>query len=218
MRRVRPVCPVAVAVAAAGAIAGCSGSSNEGSPPPTISSTPSHHHHHPTATPSPSVTVTVTTSSPPPASLSPTTPQAVTACATSQLSLSLGQSQGAAGTTYTPIVLTNQGSVSCRLTGYPGVSFLDASGAQVGPSAARTSGHVRTVTLSAHGSASAMLQQSEPGNYPRSSCKPKQAKALEVYPPDQTAALTATDHVEVCSTSTGRTGISPMQPGTDPQP
>ena len=138
-------------------------------------------------------------------------------CTTGQLRLSLGHPNGAAGTTYTPIILTNTGSAACATGGYPGVSFTDASGHQIGPSSKREGGPTKTITLAPGDSASTLLSQSEPGNSPSAHCVPKTASRIRVYPPNQTAALLISHRLQVCSTSTGRTEITPLQAGSNPQ-
>lgn len=166
---------------------------------PTV--TPTHHHsHHPTSSPTATVTVTAT----PPAS----------PCASSQLALSLGIGQGTAGTSYQVLVLTNTGSTACTLFGYPGVSFLDASGAIIGKPSSRDHGAEHTITLAASGGqANALSRQPDVGNFDASACVPKKAKRVRVYPPNQKVPLFAHDAVQVCSTATGRTGIGPMLAG-----
>ena len=67
---------------------------------------------------------------PPRAPGSPTAP-------TSELKGSLGPEEGAAGSTYAPLVLTNAGTRTCEVRGFPGVSYVaGADGHQVGPAAA----------------------------------------------------------------------------------
>jgi hypothetical protein len=130
------------------------------------------------------------------------------------LTLSLGQGQGAAGTTYTPIVFTNTGSTACELHGYPGVSFVDASGQLIGAPSSEDTGKVKTVKLAAGGgTANALLRQPNPGNFPASTCQQTTAAKLRVYPPGETVALTLTDPAPVCSTKAGRTGVRPMVAG-----
>jgi hypothetical protein len=135
-------------------------------------------------------------------------------CASSNLKLSLGIGQGTAGTSYQVLVLTNTGSAACTLFGYPGVSFVNSSGAIIGLPASRDHGPVRTIKLSPGGAANALSRQPDPGNFSPSACQRKAADRVRVYPPGQKAALFAHDAVQVCSTATGRTGIGPMLAGT----
>lgn len=199
-----------------GLLAGCGSSSSGGSgaqpsavvvtPSLTPSPTPTHTHSHPatptpTPTASPTATVTVTAS--------PT----VGPCASSNLKLSLGIGQGTAGTSYQVLVLRNTGSTACTLFGYPGVSFVNSSGAIIGLPSSRDHGPVHTIHLAAGGAANALSRQPDAGNFPTSTCRMKTADRVRVYPPGQTVALFAHDAVQVCSTSVGRTGIGPMLAG-----
>jgi hypothetical protein len=203
--------PLILGIGAVLLVAGCSSGSSGGAvtepsvsqtvPSVTASPTPTHHHSHP-ATPSATATVTVTASTAP------------AACSSSQLALSVGIGQGTAGTSYQVLVLTNNGSSACTLFGYPGVSFLDASGAIIGKPSSRDHANEHTITLAASGGqANALSRQPDPGNFSPSACLPKTAKQVRVYPPGQKVALFAHDAVQLCSTSKGRTGIGPMLAG-----
>lgn len=196
----------AVLVAVAAAAAGCSsGGSSSANPPPTsfppITTAPA----------SPSVAASPTVSaSPTPSS----TPVGGSACGSGELQLSLGETQGGAGNLYQAVVLTNTSGASCTLRGYPGVSFVDASGAQLGPAAGRTGGRTRAITLSAHGGqASALLHTVEAGNFDPSTCHPRTAAKLRVYPPDTTQSLLVGDRTQVCTTNVARPQIGPLVPG-----
>jgi hypothetical protein len=194
-------------------LAGCGSSSSGGAvnqpsgvaaSTPAPSPTPTHTHasHSPTPTPTPTATVTVTA------------PAAASPCSSSHLKLSLGIGQGTAGTTYQVLVLTNTGSSPCTLFGYPGVSFVDASGAIIGKPAVRDHGAEHTITIaSSGGAANALSRQPDAGNFPASACQMKTADRVRVYPPGQTVPLFAHDPVQVCSTAKGRTGIGPMLAG-----
>jgi hypothetical protein len=80
----------------------------------------------PAATPAPTVVTMRTTTS----TTTATTTSLVAArsCQISDLSVTLGGSQGAGGTTYTPIGFTNRSHSTCGLNGHPKVSFLDSAG------------------------------------------------------------------------------------------
>lgn len=138
-------------------------------------------------------------------------------CQSSQLSLAVGHTGAAAGSFYAAITLTNTGSASCTLEGWPGVSFTDAGGRQIGLAAKRnTTFKEQLVTLAPGEKASAQLQEPNPGNYQQSDCQPARAQQLVVYPPNDFAALSTTYHVTICTTSQGRTMIGTMQPGGNP--
>jgi hypothetical protein len=200
------------AAALIAALAGCGSSSSGGAAAAPIGGgvstpapTPTHTHTQPAATPttSPSPTATVTV----------TAPVTSGPCSSSHLKLSLGIGQGTAGTTYQVLVLTNTGSTSCTLFGYPGVSFVDTSGAIIGQPADRDKAAEHTITLAAGGAANALSRQPDAGNFPAAACQMKTADRVRVYPPGQKTPLFAHDAVQVCSTSKGRTGIGPMLAG-----
>jgi hypothetical protein len=141
------------------------------------------------------VTVTVTASTPAAASgsagLTPTpTPGGPPACGSAVLKGSLGPGSAAAGSSYYAIDFTNTSSSACTLYGYPGVSFVNASGGQVGAPATEDSVYPRQlVTLAAGGTAHAELRIVVAQNYPSSTCSPVAVSQLKVFPPGQTSAL-----------------------------
>jgi hypothetical protein len=123
-----------------------------------------------------------------PATAPPTTAATAAACTTSDLSLSLGSAQGTAGAVYYTLVFHDSSSSACSLYGYPGVSFLDASGAQIGDPAAREPNEtVDTVTIHPGGDGYVELRVTDPGIPPCSSTtSPASAR---VYPPGSTTAV-----------------------------
>ncbi len=91
-----------------------------------------------------------------------------TACATNDLSVKVGTSEGAAGSIYQVIDFTNGGSAPCTLYGYPGVSLAAGSpAAQVGAAATRsTTAAATVVTLAPGATANALLRVTQALNYP----------------------------------------------------
>ena len=83
--------------------------------------------------------------------------------------------------------------------GYPGVSFLDASGDQIGDPAQRQGGTPTAVTLAAGGSAYASIAVTDPGIPPCSGSTA--ATQVRVYPPGEThaATISAPSGLLVCS-------------------
>lgn len=190
-RRV-PLTGATLAVAALLA-AGCGASSSSGaaSAPASAASTPAQ-----TAT-SAAPASTATSSG------SGTSASGGSACATSDLNVSIGGTQGAAGSVYTTIDFTNTGSGACTLYGYPGVSLVDSSAGQLGAAATRNPSHSPTrVTLAPGAKANAVVQVAAAGNYPASECKPTPASSLRIYPPDQTQPLKVSYKTTGCSKST----------------
>jgi Protein of unknown function (DUF4232) len=158
--------------------AGCSSSPKKPASSSTTSTTSA-----PTTT-SPSST-TVTTS---PSSTSTTAASVSGACTSAQLSVSIGMSQGAAGTFYYPLVFTNTGSASCTLQGYPGVSLVGTSGNQIGSPAIRTASATPLVSIVPGGTTTATIGLSDALNVCSTPVSPN---GFRVYPPNQTAALYA---------------------------
>ncbi len=180
---------------AATALAGCGGSAHKSAAtlPPTTARVGTG-----TAT-TPPTTGAVTTSVPPTSAstaasttASPTTtvPSGPPPCQTANLTANLGAPNGAAGTVYYALTLTNKGSSTCTLYGYAGVSLVTgSSGNQVGAAAARAGGATPTVvTVAPSASAHATLGITEAANY-GSGCQITPVTGLRVYPPGQTAAL-----------------------------
>jgi hypothetical protein len=116
--------------------------------------------------------------------------KAAAACSSSSLVVWLNtQGSGAAGSSFFNLEFTNLGSSACTLSGYPGVSGVSLSGAQVGSAASRNPQHkAKRVTLSAGGTGHVVLRIVDALNYPKSACRPVTAAGLRVYPPGQTAS------------------------------
>jgi hypothetical protein len=126
------------------------------------------------------------------------TPAGGSACSTSNLNLTLGDGGAAAGTDYTVLDFTNTGTTSCTLYGFPGVSLITSSGAQIGAAATRNPSTASTVvTLAPGAKANATLGVANAQNYPTGACKPTTAAQMKVFPPNQTLAI------EVPFTGTG---------------
>lgn len=182
-------------------------------------------HHTGPQTPATATTSTAATPTTPATNPSPTpttTPTgAGSTCLTAGLSLRLGAAQGAAGSSYQPIVFTNTSAHPCTMYGYPGVAFIDTpTGRQVGSPAARSSQHPpRTITLAPGASASAVLQIVNPYNYPTATCQPQPVTAVRIYPPGNTTAtdLPLTRAATACSTSVTQLLIQATVPGTTGQ-
>jgi len=118
------------------------------------------------------------------------------ACPTSQLTASLGTTQGAAGHVITPVLLANHGTTTCVLQGYPGVSLLDGSGTQIGLPATRATRPVSAVTLAPGAKAEADLETQDQG-IAQTPCWAPSA-SVKIYPPGQLAALTIPGVLTVC--------------------
>lgn len=102
-------------------------------------------------------------------------------CAPAQMSVSLGRANGAAGTIYYPIVMTNHGG-ACAIWGVPAIQPLGVTRRPLGPSARNASiGEMPARHVLAHGqSVSVGFGVSETGNYSRTACMPKLAHGVRV--------------------------------------
>jgi hypothetical protein len=112
---------------------------------------------------------------------------------------SLGQPGAAAGTVYYHLLFRNTSSFPCTMDGYPGVSFVDSAGNQIGAPVPREHRFSGIVIVSPGGSAGALfaLHDAYVGSVPN--CNPTQATGLRVYPPGQTTALLIHQSFTVCS-------------------
>ena len=175
----------AAAAAAALVLVGCGTTST------TTSSTPAA----PTTTASPSMTSTPTAST-----SAPTTP-AVTVhptpgippC-TSNIRVINGQSQGAAGHLALVLIFNNVGHSTCRISGYPTVDLVTASGSLVAHAQHTLSGMaggptaIMSIILAAGSSASALVEASD---VPQGGITDCGSYGLMVTPPSQTVAVPA---------------------------
>lgn len=102
---------------------------------------------------------------------------------------------GAGGHQLDPYEFTNKSSQPCSLTGYPGVSVINAQGRVVQHPATKSPGPgtstpypVRTITLTGGGHAYFML--SSVNNVPNPDCASAyRGTTLRVYPPGNTVAM-----------------------------
>jgi hypothetical protein len=133
-------------------------------------------------------------------------------CPTSQLSLSVGDAQGAAGSTYEHYLLVNSGAVPCTLTGFPGVSFVNSAGATI-TTAARASTAYATITLPPGQTASFMVHTSNLGTDAGCNAATQTTTSLKIIPPNQTTSLSVASTQAACQPIVG-----PVQLGTQATP
>ncbi|HEV7934546.1 MAG TPA: DUF4232 domain-containing protein [Actinomadura sp.] len=108
-------------------------------------------------------------------------------CTASDLRLSLGGGDAAAGTSYRTLVFTNVSGHSCTVQGFPGVSYVTGdNGAQVGAPAARTGSGGTTIRLANGQTASSSVGFVNVGNYDEAECRPADTRGIRVYPPGET--------------------------------
>lgn len=167
------------------------GSDSTDSLPTTTSSVPT-----PTTTsapisvPTPPPPAPLITNTPPAAALPPTAVKAPlarpVACTVRDLDVSLGGSEGAAGTMYRALVFTNTGGRTCTIQGFPGVSFVAGDeGRQVGEAAVRAGEKGPLVTLKPGGIASSTVGFVNIGAFDEAACQPTAVRGLRVYPPHE---------------------------------
>jgi Protein of unknown function (DUF4232) len=125
-------------------------------------------------------------------------------CATRDLQVKAGVSQGAAGSVYQVIDFTNIGNTACTLYGYPGVSLASGTPVtQVGQAATRSPIAGPTlVTLKPGQTGNALLRITQALNYPTATCSPKATAYLQIYPPNQTTPIYLAYTATGCASTT----------------
>jgi hypothetical protein len=185
-------------------LTGCGGSGGRTSSTPTTAQTSAP----PTANGVPlQPSVLPTTVAPAKPSAKPTAgaPAAGQPCATSQLTVSMTDGQGAAGTEYSGITFRNRSASTCTLRGYPGVSLLDKNHRQIGQPAERTEGTAPIVVLAPGQTATAAFSV---GPAACGESLPPASAYLRVFPPDNRDELVVAATVLPC-----RPRIRPVHPG-----
>jgi hypothetical protein len=154
-------------------------------------------------------------SSPAPAAPTSSAPASAASCLTSNLHITLGNGGAGAGTDFTILDFTNSGTSTCTLFGFPGVSLINSSGAQIGAAATRNPSKPATaITLAPGAKANATLGVANAENYPASACKPTAAAQLKVFPPNQTQAIELPFTATGCAvSSTHQLGVTAVTAG-----
>jgi hypothetical protein len=140
----------------------------------------------------------------------------VAGCATRDLQVKAGQSEGAAGSDYQTLDFTNIGTAPCSLYGYPGASLAAGTPVtQVGLAASRsTTAGPAVVTLQPGGTGNAVLRITDALNYPTGTCSPMETTYLQIYPPNQTTPVYISYKSTGCtSTKVNLLTIGVVQPG-----
>lgn len=123
-------------------------------------------------------------------------PEGLRTCTVSDLYVSMGRKEGAAGSVYWPIQFTNTSTTSCGLRGYPGVSVLDTAHHQIGPAASRSGRRYALVTVApGHTATSVIRTANGPIGGP---CLPI-GTYLRVYPPASYRAVLVPAQWTLCS-------------------
>lgn len=166
-------------------VAGCGSGSTDSRPTPTSSVSAPTTTSVTTPTTVPLVTTTQPAAVPPPTAVKVPIVRPV-ACTVRDLDVSLGGSEGAAGTTYRALVFTNTGGRTCTIQGFPGVSFVAGDeGRQIGEAAVRAGEKGPQVTLKPGGIASSTVGFVNIGAFDEAACRPTAVRGLRVYPPHE---------------------------------
>lgn len=123
-------------------------------------------------------------------------------CGANDLTLSIGRTEGAAGTQYVHVIVSNTGARTCALNGYPVASLLDATGTELGATAQENNAIGPTAVVLAPGSqAFVALGLPQAANFDPGICSAT-SKTLRILLPGTisptTAALTTPMAQKVC--------------------
>ncbi|WNI14130.1 DUF4232 domain-containing protein [Actinacidiphila sp. ITFR-21] len=131
-------------------------------------------------------------------------------CATSQLSVAQQGGDAGAGNLYFYLVFTNRSGATCHVTGYPGVSMLDADGKPIGAPATRDHPGYSPVVLAPGASASDTIHTVNQ----QGTCLPASAQ-LRVYPPGNTASVLVPARITECYDTFS---VTPLAAGREGNP
>jgi hypothetical protein len=127
-----------------------------------------------------------------------------TECRTESLTVTLGAPTGAAGHVGFELEFRNHSAATCTMTGFPGVSFLDGSGNQVGDPADRNPVSYQTITLAPGQTGYALVVVTNPDVV---NCPNTVPSLIRIYPPNETTP------VRIASVSGLRVCVSKTVPG-----
>lgn len=119
---------------------------------------------------------------------------------------------GAAGSVYMSLRLTNIGTSTCLVSGYPGVSLtMGPDGSPIGAPAVRDrESPVTQVVLSPGQTGAAVLRYTHAANY--LGCTQTHASGYRIYPPENTASLFIPQPTKACrNTSIKLLSIGPFR-------
>lgn len=122
-------------------------------------------------------------------------------CSTAALRVWWGEpGDGAAGSMYFELQLSNVSTHTCVVRGWPGVSAVDASGHRIGRAADwDRSAPAVSVVLAPGATAHAVLRVVNVGGYDPATCHPVDAAGLRVFPPAQVVSDVIGLRVRACS-------------------
>lgn len=130
-------------------------------------------------------------------------------CHTKSMTISVGPPNGAAGHVGFEISFRNDSTATCLLSGYPGVSFLDASGKQIGVPVTRNPMAHTPVTVAPDATAYALLVTMNPDV---ANCPAGVASRIRIYPPNETAPafVAAVSGLRVCAAQSAPGYVNPV--------
>ncbi|WP_328605674.1 DUF4232 domain-containing protein [Amycolatopsis sp. NBC_00345] len=121
-------------------------------------------------------------------------------CKAGDVSLSLGQGDAGAGSSYRPLDIKNTSGKPCTIQGFPGISYVGGeNGQQIGPPAFRAGEKGEAIKLNPGQSAAADIQFVNVQNFDPATCKPTPVKGLRVYLPQETASKFLADPGTGCA-------------------
>lgn len=144
----------------------------------------------PTTTPAPTTTVAPTTTTVAPTTTTTVPPTPL--CVTGNLSITIGDSEGAAGSTFTEVYVANASGATCVLDG-PGIMRFTVGGTPVG--APITASSTSDLELAPGGAATALWRMSDAG---LSECTPSAATKIQLV--FGAATVNGPDYDPVCAT------------------
>lgn len=110
-------------------------------------------------------------------------------CAPQNLSIKMGSSDGAAGTMYRHVVVTNKTTRSCTIAGYPTVFLASANGAILGQGAGAAATYAPTkIKLAPKASAYSAIGIPNSGNFDAGACTAVSA-GLRLFIPSAETSL-----------------------------
>jgi hypothetical protein len=183
------------------------------SPPPAATATGSPEGHQTPTSATPTATADPSAGGASTPTASPTTPVSTPMCTAAQLTTGLDGGDAGAGNSYRYLVFTNKSTTTCHLTGFPGVSMLDADGKQIGQPATRTQTSYTQVVLAPGGSASDTIHTvNQQGPCLATSTQ------LRIYPPGSKASQLIAGQITECYNTFEITPLSAGKGGTPAGP
>ena len=132
-----------------------------------------------------------------------------TECKSAALTVTHGASSGAAGHVGFDLGFRNNSQKTCTLTGFPGVSFVDTSGKQIGEPVSRNTVSYLPVILKPGETGYALVVVTNPDV---ANCPSAVPSKIRIYPPNETrpVLIASLDGLRVCSAQTVPGYVNPV--------